>query len=136
MAETLAQKDIDTFRTIVADMEAAWNAGDGAAFAKHFSQQADFVTVRAEFHHGKSAIAAGHQGILDSIYKGSTNTYVVKSVRVLSPDIAMVYVEATLECPAGPLAGTNTALFSMVVQKIDDRWQIVSFHNTLAPRNR
>ena len=136
MPDTLSQPDTDALHKIVTDLEAAWNAGDGAAFAKDFADDADFVNIRAEHHRGKAAIAAGHQGIFDTIYKGSTNSFEVRSARALSPDIAVVHVDATLVCPVGPFAGANNALYSMVTRRVGDGWEIVSFHNTLAPPNR
>ena len=39
-----------------------------------------------------------------------------------------------MEAPTGPLAGTNEALFSMVLTRAGHGWEIVSFHNTLRPR--
>ncbi len=35
------------------------------------------------------------------------------------------------EPPTGPLAGTNRSQISAVLAEQDDRWQVVSFHNTL-----
>ena len=65
-------------RRPVHSLEAAWNAGDGDAFAAPFAADADFVNVRAEHHRGRQAIAAGHTAIFRSIYAGSTNQYIVE----------------------------------------------------------
>jgi uncharacterized protein (TIGR02246 family) len=134
MPEALSQADTDALHKIVANMQDAWNVGDGARFAQDLAEDADFVNIRAEHHQGRDVIAAGHQGIFDTIYKGSTNRYEVKSARALSPDTALVHVDSTLECPTGPLTGTSRALFSMVARRKGGAWEIVSFHNTLAPR--
>lgn len=136
MPDVLSPADTDALHRMVADLESAWNAGDGAAFAKDFAEDADFVNVRAEHHRGKEAIAAGHQGIFDSIYRGSTNRYAVRSLRSLGTEVALAHVDSTLVCPTGPLQGTNKALFSMVVRRVGEGWEIVAFQNTLAPPNR
>ena len=49
--------------------------------------------------------------------------------------MAVAHVDATLECPSGPLVGKSQALFSMVMRRAGSGWEIVSFHNTLLPRS-
>jgi len=133
---TLTDADRTAIDALVATLESAWNAGAGDAFAAPFAPDADFVNVRAEHHQGRQAIAAGHTGILRSIYAGSTNQYVVKSARLLTSEVALVHVAAVLDVPSGPLAGRMTALYSMVLVRTGSGWQIASFHNTLEPPAR
>ncbi|MBS1723250.1 MAG: SgcJ/EcaC family oxidoreductase [Armatimonadetes bacterium] len=135
MNPELSHEDSQTIKDIVAQMEAAWNAADGQGFARDFADDADFVTVRAEHHKGKTGIGMGHQAIFDSIYKGSTNRYELLTARALTPDIALAHVGSRLECPSGPLAGSNEALFSLVLQRLPEGWKIAALHNTLAPRH-
>jgi len=56
---------------VVSDLVKAWNAADGPAFGRHFAEDADFVNIRGEHFQTREAIAKGHQGIFDTIYKGS-----------------------------------------------------------------
>ena len=105
MSETLSTADRTAIESLVSTLEAAWNAGDGDAFGAPFAADADFVNVRAEHHHGRTAIAAGHVAILRTIYAGSKNRYTLESARLLRDDVALVHVSAELEVPAGPLAG-------------------------------
>lgn len=136
MPADLTPADRTAIDALVHSLDSAWNAGDGDAFAAPFAPDADFVNVRAEHHRGRPAIAAGHTGIFRSIYAGSTNHYVVKSARLLTGDVALVHVDATLDVPSGPLAGRMQALFSMVLVRDGRGWQIASFHNTLVPPPR
>ena len=130
---SLSTADRTAIEALVAALEAAWNAGDGDAFAAPFAVDADFVNIRADHHRGRTEIAAGHAAILHSIYAGSTNHYTLKTARLLHPDIGLVHVHAVLDVPAGPLAGRLSALFSMVLARAAEGWQIASFHNTLLP---
>jgi uncharacterized protein (TIGR02246 family) len=57
----------------------------------------------------------------------------VEAARLLRPDVALVHVHATLNAPSGPLAGTHTARFSLVMTRQASGWQIASLHNTLSP---
>jgi uncharacterized protein (TIGR02246 family) len=125
--------DREILENTVRALEAAWNAGDGAAFAAPFAADADFVTIRAEHFRGRDAIAAGHAGIFRTIYAGSRNQYTVESVRSLAPTVALVRVGAVLDAPSGPLAGRHTARFSIVFVRGSAGWEIASLHNTLTP---
>jgi uncharacterized protein (TIGR02246 family) len=129
----LSSVDRTTLETLVASLEAAWNAGDADAFAAPFTDDADFVNIRAEHFRTRAAIAAGHAAIFRTIYAGSTNVYTLSAARLLAADVALVHVKAVLDAPSGPLAGRNRALFSMVLVRAGSQWQIASFHNTLEP---
>ena len=120
---------------IVADvaneLEKAWNAGDGVAFARPFAEDADFVNIRGEHHRTREAIAKGHQAIFDSVYKGSVVRLQVVGVRTLAPTVLLGHVKSNLKAPTGPLAGEHGALFSFVLVRHQDTWRIAAFHNTL-----
>jgi uncharacterized protein (TIGR02246 family) len=133
VTDSIDPSDRAALETIVANLEAAWNAGDGDRFGAPFADAADFVTIRAEHFHGRDAIAGGHAGIFRTIYAGSTNQYTAESVRLLRPDVALVRVHAVLDVPSGPLTGRHIARFSMVLTREPGGWQIASLHNTLAP---
>ena len=109
----------------------AWNAADGEAFGVPFAENADFVNVRGELHTGRRAIAAGHQGIFDTIYAGSTVRYQVLQSRELGDGSILAHVDARLSVPGGPLAGDHQALASMLLIENGDGHAIASFHNTL-----
>jgi uncharacterized protein (TIGR02246 family) len=116
---------------IVEQLETAWNALDGAAFAAPFADDADFVNVRGEHFRGRPAIAAGHAGIFGTIYAGSVNQYTVEAARLLRSEVALVHVHSRLDVPGGPLAGRHEARFSLVCTRERDGWRIAAFHNTL-----
>jgi uncharacterized protein (TIGR02246 family) len=119
----------DISQTIAKRLEAAWNAGDGAAFGAEFAPDADFVNVRGELHSGE-AIAIGHQQIFDTIYAGSTVAYDAFHAREVG-DLIVCHLNATLQVPGGPLAGTHTALATVVLVRDGDEHRFTAFHNTL-----
>lgn len=119
--------------TIMKKLEAAWNAADGQAFGSTFAEDADFVDIRADYHKGRAAVAAGHQGVLDTIYRGSTNRYELLFARELAPGVLSAQVGATLNVPSGPMAGENRAVFTFVAHEANGAWLIDIFHNTLVP---
>jgi uncharacterized protein (TIGR02246 family) len=123
--------DRATLQNIVRQLETAWNAMDGSAFAGPFAADADFVTIRGEHFRGRPAIADGHAAIFRTIYAGSTNHMTVEGVRLLRPEVAMVHVHSLLDVPRGPLAGRHGARFSLALTKESGGWEIAALHNTL-----
>jgi uncharacterized protein (TIGR02246 family) len=119
---------------IVSKLEKAWNAADGAGFAQPFAEDADFVNIRADHFQTRDVIAKGHQGIFDTIYKGSVVRYQMASVREISPKVLLAHVKATLKVPTGPLAGEIDALYSLVLVQNGNDWHIAAFHNTLVAK--
>lgn len=119
-------------RDLFAALEEAWNSADGQAFAQPFSDSADFVDIRGVRHRGgRTEVAAGHQAIFDTIYRGSTIRYEVTSARVVGADCILAAIDATLSAPSGPLAGTNQSVITALIAGDDAGWHIESFHNTL-----
>ena len=133
MADPINATDRADIEEIMWKLEAAWNAGDGLAFAAPFAKDADFVNIRADRFSGRETIAAGHDGIFRTIYAGSKNRFAIESIRMLRPDVAVAHVRAELTAPSGPLAGKHVAIFSAVLTRESDTWEIASFHNTLMP---
>ncbi len=122
---------------LIGRLEQAWNEADGRAFGEPFNADADFVDIRGEHHRGREAIAAGHQAIFDSIYKGSSANYELIQARELSDDVILAHATGVLRVPSGPLAGEHSAVQSLVLVRGDDGWKIAGFHNTLvAPQRR
>jgi uncharacterized protein (TIGR02246 family) len=142
MTATQVQTDAAAVATpIFQQLEDAWNAADGAAFGARFTDDADFVNVRGEHHRGAVAIGHGHQAIFDSIYKGSRVEYRPEAARTVAPGIIVALAGATLEVPAGPLAGVLEARMTVVIVERDGEPLVTAFHNTLVvdggppPRN-
>lgn len=115
-----------------AAIESAWNAGDGARYGAEFADVADFVNIRGEHHRGDGAyIGAAHQGILDTIYKGSSVRYRVDQARRLAPGVVVAHGTSTLDAPTGPLHGTHNSKMTVVLVEQGDTWKATAFHNTL-----
>lgn len=131
MTAALQPSDQARLEQLVGELEAAWNAADGAAFAAAFAVDADFVNVYGMHARGRAAIAAGHHFIFTTIYKDSKVEYHLVSMRELAPGVALVHVSARLNVPAGPMAGRHEAMWSGVATLLDDGWKLTAFHNTL-----
>jgi uncharacterized protein (TIGR02246 family) len=116
---------------VSAELEQAWNDAYGSRWGEAFSDDADLVNIQGVHIRGSAAIANGHQGIFDSIYKGSTVHYSVVSSEPVAEGCLFGVIKATLEVPAGPLQGVHPATISVLVVDGGDAWRVRSFHNTL-----
>jgi uncharacterized protein (TIGR02246 family) len=123
-------KDETAMRADVEQMVKGWNMKSGAEFAKPFAEDADYVVINGMKIKGRTAIAAGHQGIFDTIYKNSTLDYSVEQIRFLRADIAVVHVLAALKVTRGDATQTGNARITLVMTKNKDRWEIAAFQNT------
>jgi len=123
-------------RTVIEQLERAWNSSDGEAYGTPYAEDAEFVTVQGIRVCGRRAIAAGHQGIFDTIYAGSTNSMEVIGDREIVDGVRVVLTRNTLSVPAGPLAGVRQAVGTNVLRRNGAGWQIVSTQNTLVEEAR
>ena len=115
-----------------ADLEKAWNAADGAGFGARFGDGSWFVDIRGTRHVGGALeIGASHQGIFDTIYKGSEVRYALTDARSLGDGVILATAVATMHAPGGPLAGEHHAVSTTVLVHGEDGWSAASFHNTL-----
>ena len=83
--DTVAEASI---RAIVADQAAAWNAGDGQAYARHLAPDASFTNIFGMIMYGAPAFAKRHAEILATFYKGTTKHHSVRRIRFVTPDVA------------------------------------------------
>jgi uncharacterized protein (TIGR02246 family) len=122
--------DEQAIHTMVGQLEAGWNAGDGVGFASHFTDDASFIHTYGGEIDGGVAIEAVHRQILDTLYKGSHNEYTVLGIRFVRPDVAIVLVRAHLQFYEGGEPREIPARPTMIGAEEDGIWQVVVFQNT------
>lgn len=121
-----------TLLKIVSKLEEAWNNGDSVAWTSQFAGDADFIHVLGGFFHGSGAIEHGHRTIFDTIYKGSHNRYHVEKVRFVRPDVAVVFIRASLTWYLNGKEQHIQARPTLTVEKNPSgEWKIAVFQNTL-----
>jgi uncharacterized protein (TIGR02246 family) len=128
--------DVQSITAIVKQLEGAWNAADAAAFAAPFAQGADFVHILGAHYQGRETIQQGHQQIWDTIYKGSRTVYQIERIRMVRPDVAIVFVLSTVTMDGGGEQKVIQARPTMVMEKTGNLWQIVTLQNTLVGQPR
>lgn len=127
-AQNGASADEAALRENVKLMETGWNTKSGAVFAKPFAEDADYVIINGMYIKGRATIDAGHQRIFDTIYKDTTITLLVKQIRFLRPDVAVVHVAGHRDGPTKELK--QDAILTLVMTKEKQGWTIAAFQNT------
>jgi len=115
---------------MVYQLESAWNAGDGDAFAGLFAEDADVIHILGGYYSGRETIRAGHRMIFGTIYKGSTIHYSVEKIKFLRPEIAMVFLRQHLELAEGGVVPELDARPTIIAENVDGKWRIVALQNT------
>ena len=128
--------DESALRRIIAEQVAAWDAGSGAQYAKDLAPDAAFTNLFGMVMYGKPAFEKRHSEILATFYKGTKKSHVVRRIRFVTADVAIVDIDNEVRgvktMPAGipvPSDGIiKTQLMEVFVRR-DGRWWIEAYHN-------
>lgn len=123
-------------RAIVAEQVVAWNAGDGTRYASHLSPDLSFTNLFGMVMYGAPAFASRHREILSTFYKGTTKQHVVRRIRFVTPDVAIVDIDNQVSgvkaMPEGivvPADGVVRTQLMEVFARRDGQWWIEAYHN-------
>lgn len=131
LESTMDEKERAELDRMAESLAAAWNAADGPAFGRWFTEDADFVNILAMHFVGRATISQQHQLIFDGIYRGSRNTFKVAKTRQVSDNVVVALFEAHLHVPVGPKAGDLDTLATAMLIRDSSGWHIASFQNTV-----
>lgn len=106
----------------------AWGRGDARAYAEQFTEDATYVIFAGSVSVGREAIYRDHVPVLTKWQKGSTMRVVVRSVRHLTDDVAVVLTEGGVsKGRRNPLNKTQTFVFA---RQPSGEWLCSAFQNT------
>ncbi|HEY8457600.1 MAG TPA: SgcJ/EcaC family oxidoreductase [Actinopolymorphaceae bacterium] len=121
-------------------MVAAWNAGDAAAFADVFTEDADYITFFGAHLKGRREIEAAHETLFTQALKGSrigssTTGSAGPTIRFLSDDVALVISRGgTVLAGESTPAPDRESIMTLTAVRHADGWRLASFQNTrIAP---
>jgi uncharacterized protein (TIGR02246 family) len=124
-------------RNIIQEEITAWNAGDAAAYSRHFSEDGTCTNIRGQFFTGRQAFIERHDYIFKGQFHGSTLKQDIVSLKFVRPDVAVVEVLTSVTGFQKLSPGTNaddkgrlrTRLLQVIV-KDKGEWKIAAYHNT------
>jgi uncharacterized protein (TIGR02246 family) len=128
--------DETAIRNIIQDEITAWNAGDAAAYSRHFAAEGTFTNVRGQFFTGRQAFMDRHDFVFKGQFHGSTLKQDIVSLKFVRPDVAVVEVLTSVTGIQKLSPGTNTddkgrlrTRLLQVIVKDGGEWKIVAYHN-------
>lgn len=123
-------------RGIVAEQAAAWNAGDAAGYARRVAPGVSFTNLFGMVMYGEPAFTRRHHEILTTFYKGTRKVHMVRRIRFVTADVALVDIDNEVHgvktMPGGiavpPDGVVKTQLMEVFVRR-DGQWWIEAYHN-------
>src|SRR5690606_14170340 len=136
MAHEDRTADRRAIERLVDSLADAWGRGDAAAFASRFADDGSFANVVGMFFRGRDAFRDRHDAVFKTLFRGSTLSLGIASLRFIRPDVAIADLDAALRgfeaLPAGLNAmadGTVRTRLLMVLAKEQGEWWISAYHN-------
>jgi uncharacterized protein (TIGR02246 family) len=109
----------------------AWEAGDGAAFAAPFGDDAVFVGFDGSVMRGREQIASVHQELFDRWLKGSRLVEERTEIRFVAHEVAIVRtIGGTVMRGKGEPAPERDSIQTLVAVRQTGGWSFASFQNT------
>jgi uncharacterized protein (TIGR02246 family) len=130
-AGAVSAADRAAIENLLRDLAAAWEAGDGAAYARPFTEDCDYVTFNGERQHGREAVAASHQALFDTHLKGSRLVFERLDIRALGSDAFIVHsfgnslLKGQTRAPK-----SRRSLQTLVAVRTSEGLRFTAFHNT------
>ncbi len=122
--------DERAIQAILQQLETAWNAYDSATFAAVFAEDANFIHIFGGQLDGRTAIEAAHRLIFNTIYRGSSARFILRSIRFVRPDVAVVFAQQQVKSnPSNETYELETRP-TLILAREQAKWQIVTFQNT------
>ncbi len=123
--------------SLLAAEEAAWAAGDAAAFSADVTDDVVFTNVVGMFSVGRVPFEKQHERIFTTFYRGSTLRQTVAHIAFVRPDVAIVdtlsEVTGLGDLPPAIAAhvadGAIRTRLEQVMVHNEGRWQVAAFHN-------
>jgi len=123
----------EAIHDVLSRLTDAWNAGDAEAYARLFTEDADYVTFFGVNFPGRVTIESAHRALFEGPLRGSKliGGGDGAKVRFLRPDVAVAVVGggSSLTGEAATDPGRASTL-TFVLVKDDEDWRIASFQNT------
>jgi uncharacterized protein (TIGR02246 family) len=128
--------DEAAIRAVFDRLAESWNRGDGAAYGRLFTGDADYVDVTGAHHKGGEAIGRLHRFLFDGPLKGSTleggaDGAAGTGVSFLAPDVAISVGggASRLAGEAEEAPAERRSVNTTVLVKRDGEWRIRAFQN-------
>jgi uncharacterized protein (TIGR02246 family) len=135
---TTSREDETAIAGLFGRMRAAWEHGDGQAYADLFLADARYVSAPGERVVGADAIRAAHQQVFGTFFRDTRlGEHYPRELQPIAPGVVLVHgAGAVLFAGEDESKVPANGLMTMVLVKRDEDWKIASFSNTPTGRAR
>ncbi|MCA9896923.1 MAG: SgcJ/EcaC family oxidoreductase [Ardenticatenaceae bacterium] len=119
--------DKQAIHDVVQALADAWNQGDSEAWSEKIVADVHHTVWNGMHIQGRDNVTAGHKQIFSTIYKDTWQTFSIRWIRFLRPDVAAVQWDAQLE---GRDDIPQVRPLAILTKQQDGRWLIEIFQNT------
>ncbi len=123
--------DEQEIKDVFAAFSASWNQPGMSGFGDLFTEDADFVVITGKWIKGRREIVSYHKELLGKNYNGSHSFMDSVTVRFLQPNVAIAHVASGATYMADGKEQKRTGLGTATMVKVNGKWLIAAFHNTL-----
>ncbi len=124
-------KDEAAVRALYQELMDGWNKGRGESFAAPFAEDGDLIGFDGTHVRGRHEIASFHQPLFDKWLKGTRLVGEVRSVRFLTPDVALMHaMGGTVMRGKSEPSPERDSIQTLVAKKCGDEWCLAAFQNT------
>lgn len=138
--ESANPREDAAIKKIVADFSNGWNTHDAHAMCTSIAEQVEWVNWRGEPLGTRQEVEEEHAKLFADLYKNSHRTDEVKSIKYISPELAVVddYWSMTgAKKRDGSDWPYRAGLYSFLMAKQNGRWMVIVSHaadfNAAAP---
>ena len=125
-----------SIHAIVVAQAAAWNAGDAIGYGRDLAPGVSFTNLFGMVMYGAPAFVERHRQILATFYKGTTKHHLIRRIRFVTPDVAIVDIDNEVwgvkQMPPGIAVPTDGILRTQLMEVFvwqGDRWWLEAYHN-------
>ncbi|WET83139.1 SgcJ/EcaC family oxidoreductase [Amycolatopsis sp. QT-25] len=117
---------------VLSELADAWNDGDAAAYASHFTEDADYVTFFGMNMPGRTMIESAHRSLFEGPLKGSklATGWGEPKVRFIRPDVAIVVSGGGSSLSDDKPEPSRESTLTYVLVEESDGWRVAAFQNT------
>ena len=138
--ESMSSSDEAAIKDVVAGFSNAWNTHDAHAMCVSIAEDVEWVNWRGEPLGTRKDVEDEHAKLFADLYRNTQRTDTVKSIRRISPDLAVVDDYWTMTGARkrdGSEWPYRAGLYTFLMAKRDGRWIIIVSHaadfNATAP---
>lgn len=125
----LSAQEEPSVKKVISEFTLAWNRHDAKALADLHTEDANAINIFGQWLKGRNEIQATWQKVHAGVFARSKMVMDVDQVKFLAPNIATA--NGTMELLNVPPDVLGKCHWSRVLVKIDGKWMISEFQNTL-----